>query len=198
MKAILFDMEGVLIEPVDSRWISFNETLEKFGKRRISKREYMGEYYSLNDRANLGKFGLGDDAVKYLRERYMSNTKKIKVVPGARKTLKSLSKKLKLGLITNTPAEFVYKILEFFELKKYFDVIITRYDVKKVKPDPEMVIKACNSLGLDESEVVVVGDAKNDVLAGKSAGCTVVGLNVESDFKIKKLSELLKFVEQSF
>jgi len=70
MKAILFDMEGVLIEPFDSRWISLNETLEKFGKRRISKKEYREKYYDPNDKSNLEKIGLGDEAVKYLRERY--------------------------------------------------------------------------------------------------------------------------------
>lgn len=194
MKAILFDLSGVLIDPFDSWLIALNETLKKFGKRKLSKREYM-KYLGYDERTFLRKFGLGDDAVKYMRERCVSNIKEIKVIPEARKVLESLRKKLKLGLTTNCDVDYVYKVLEYFDLKKYFDVIITDDDVEKGKPDPEMIIKACKLLGLDKRDVIVVGDEKNDILAGKSAGCIVVGLNIEGDFTIKRLSELEKLIE---
>ena len=197
MKAILFDLDGVLIDSFDFLWITFNETLEKFGKRRVSKREYKKKFWGHDLKSNFGKFGLGEDAIKYRKAQYKSHIKEIRVFPEARKILESLSKKIKLGLITNSRSDVVHKILEYFNLKNYFDVIFTGDDVDKEKPDPEMIIKACKSLGLDPSEVIVVGDTRSDVLAGKSAGCTVVGLNVESDFKIKRLPELVKFVEQS-
>ncbi len=197
MKAILFDLDGVLIDSFDFLWITFNETLEKFGKRRVSKREYKEKYWGHDLESNFEKFGLGDDAIKYRRAQYKSHIKEIRVFPEARKILESLSKKIKLGLITNNRSGVVHKILEYSNLKNYFDVIVTGDEVDKGKPDPEMIIKACKSLGLDSSEVIVVGDTRSDVLAGKSAGCTVVGLNVKSDFKIKRLPELVKFVEQS-
>jgi HAD superfamily hydrolase (TIGR01509 family) len=197
MKAILFDLDGVLIDSFDFLWITFNETLEKFGKKSVSKREYKKKYWGRDVRSNFGKFGLGDDAIKYRRAQYISHIKEIRIFPEARKILESLSKKLKLGLVTNSRAAVVHKILEYSNLKNYFDVIVTGDDVDRGKPDPEMIIKACKSLGLDPSEVIVVGDTRSDVLAGKSAGCLVVGLNVKSDFKIKRLPELVKFIEQS-
>ena len=196
MKAILFDLDGVLIDSFDFLCSTFNETLEKFGKRSVSKREYKKKYWGRDVRSNFGKFGLGDDAIKYRRAQYKSHIKEIRVFPEARKILESLSKKIKLGLITNNRSGVVHKILEYSNLN-YFDVIVTGDNVDKGKPDPEMIIKACKSLGLDPSEVIVVGDTRSDVLAGKSAGCTVVGLNVKSDFKIKRLPELVKFIEQS-
>ena len=197
MKAILFDLDGVLIDSFDSWLVAFNETLEKFGKKRVSKGEYRKKYLGHELRHTFGKFGLGDDAVKYCKTKFIHNIKEIRIFPEVKKTLETLSKKFKLGLVTNAWKVFVHKTLEYFGLKNYFDVIITYDDVEKAKPDPESIIKACESLGLDPSDVILVGDEKNDVLAGKSAGCTVVGLNVESDFKIKKLSELTKFIEQS-
>jgi len=197
MKAILFDLDGVLIDSFDFLWNTFNETLEKFGKKSVSKREYKEKYWGRDTRSNFGKFGLGDDAIKYRRAQYKSHIKEIRVFPEARKILESLSKKLKLGLVTNSRAAVVHKILEYSNLKNYFDVIVTGDDVDRGKPDPEMIIKACESLGLDQSEVIVVGDTRSDVLAGKSAGCAVVGLNVKSDFKIRRLQELVKLVEQS-
>lgn len=194
-KTILFDLDCVLIDPFDSWWVAHNETLEKFGKRRISKGEYMKKDLGHDDRYTFGKFGLGDDAVKYCKAQCINHIKEIRIFPEARKILKSLGKKLKLGLVTNTSADYVHKTLKYFNLKNYFDVIVTSDDVEKGKPDPKMIIKACELLGLDQSDVIVVGDERNDVLAGKSAGCTVVGLNVESDFKIKKLPELTKFID---
>ncbi len=195
MKAILFDLDGVLINSFDSWLVAFNETLEKFGKKRISKGEYKKKYLGHELRSTFGKFGLGDDAVEYCKTQFMNNIKEIRIFPEAKKILESLSKKFKLGLVTNSWAGFVHKTLEYFDLKNYFDVIVTGDDVEKGKPDPEIIIKACKLLGLDQSDVIVVGDERNDVLAGKSAGCTVVGLNVESDFKIKKLPELAKFID---
>jgi len=195
MKAILFDLDGVLIDSFDSWLAAFNETLEKFGKKRVSKGEYEKKYLGHELRSTFGKFGLGDDAIKYCKAQFINNIKKIRIFPEAKKILESLSKKFKLGLVTNAWADFVHKTLEYFDLKNYFVVIVTGDDVDKGKPDPESIIKACKLLGLDQSDVIVVGDERNDVLAGKSAGCTVVGLNVESDFKIKKLPELTKFID---
>ena len=195
MKAILFDLDGVLIDSFDSWYLAFNKTLEKFGKRKVSPREFREKCWGPDLRYNMGKFGLGDDAIEYCQAQHINHIKEIKIFPETREILDLLKEKVKLGLVTNTPANDVYKTLEFFDLKNYFDVIVTGDDVKKGKPDPEIVIKACESLGLDPIDVMLVGDTRSDVLAGKSAGCTTVGLDVESDFKIKKLSELAKFME---
>ena len=197
MKAILFDMNGVLTDSFNPWWAAFNETLERFGKKKISKREYREKYWGPDEKSILEKFGLGDDALDYLKSRYLSHIKEVRIFPETKKILKSLNKKFKLALVSNTTSELVHKTLEYFDLKKYFDVIVTVDDVKKGKPGPEMIIKACESLDVDRRDVIIVGDTMNDVLAGKSAGCVVVGLNTESDFKIKRLSDLTKFVEQT-
>jgi len=196
MKAILFDLDGNLVDSFDCWLSAFNDTMEKFGKRKVGEREYREKYQGRGVRSIFEKLGLGDDAIKYCTSRLMNNLDKIEVFPETKKILESLSKKFKLGIVTNAMSDFVHKTLEYFDLKKYFDVIVTVDDVKERKPDPEMVIKACKLLGLDPSDVIVVGDEKNDVLAGKSAGCVVVGLNREGDYKIKSLLELEKLVER--
>jgi len=197
MKAVLFDLHGVLIDSFDPYLIAFNKTMEKCGRKKVSKREFMEKYIGSDDKAIIKKFGFDDDATKYMRAVYLESVKDTVIFPGVRKILESLSKKVKLGVVTNTWGKYVHKTLEYFDLKKYFDVIVTIDDVENGKPHPEMIIKACKSLGLDPSEVVAVGDEKNDILAAKSAGCFVIGLNIDADYKIKKLSELVKFVDQS-
>jgi beta-phosphoglucomutase len=56
------------------------------------------------------------------------------------------------------------------------------------------VFKACNTLGVEPESTVLVGDTDSDVKAGKSAGCTVVGINVKADYTIKRLSELTEIL----
>ena len=65
----------------------------------------------------------------------------------------------------------------------------------KAKPDPEIVIKACTVLDVEPDNTVLVGDTDSDVKAGKAAGCIVVGINVDADYTIKNLSELIKLIQ---
>jgi len=138
MRAILFDLSGVLIDPFDSWLIIFNETLEKFGKRKLSKGEYM-KYLGIGERTTLRKLGFPDDvlddAFNDLKERHESHIEEIKIFPETRKILRSLSKKFKLGLVTNNSTEYVKKTLEYFDLEKYFDVIVTLDGDHSYPPD---------------------------------------------------------------
>jgi phosphoglycolate phosphatase len=96
----------------------------------------------------------------------------------------------KKAVITNTPTDCARQILEKFHIQQYFEAIVTSDDVVKSKPDPEIVFKACERLGVDVKTVLLIGDTESDVKAGREAGCTVVGLNIPADITIQKLSEL--------
>ncbi|MBC7110413.1 MAG: HAD-IA family hydrolase, partial [Archaeoglobi archaeon] len=80
--------------------------------------------------------------------------------------------------------------------EKFFDVIVTGDEVKAGKPHPEIILRACELLGVSPKEVVLVGDTQSDVIAGKSAGCrAVIGVGTEADFKISSLKELLEILK---
>ena len=57
-----------------------------------------------------------------------------------------------------------------------FDVVVSAEDVVRKKPDPEMFLAAAARLGLDPARCLVVEDARNGVLAGRAAGCEVLGI----------------------
>jgi len=194
VRAILFDMDGVLVDSFDSWWVAYNKTLERFRKGRTSREEFRKKYWGEDLKSNLKKFGLGSEAVEYCKAQYANSIGEIELFPEARKVLELLKRKFKLGLVTNTPEATVRKILKNLDIGGYFDVVITGDDVERGKPDPEMLIKACKLLNLDPGEVAIVGDTKMDVLAGRSAGCKVVGLHVDGDFKIGNLWELVDLV----
>ena len=98
---------------------------------------------------------------------------------------------LKVGLVTNTPRENVNKILKHFQLSNHFDVILTGNDVKRGKPDAD-VVKACERLNVKPGHAILVGDTKTDYQAGKAAGCSVICVGAKSagDVHIEKLDEL--------
>jgi HAD superfamily hydrolase (TIGR01549 family) len=84
-------------------------------------------------------------------------------------TLKKLkNRKVKIGLVTNTSASVVELVFRRFDLTGFFDIVITRESVRRMKPDSEGVLLALERLG--ESRFFMVGDLMFDVIAAKSAG----------------------------
>jgi len=126
---------------------------------------------------------------------------------GAEKCLLALRDKgVLLGIITRNSLLSVIRALEKFETVSLHDfaAVITRDD-SLPKPHPQGVHKACERMGLAVSELMVVGDFRFDVIAGKAAGaCTVLLTNgrpsrvvrgdPEPDYTVEALEEVLKLV----
>ena len=193
-KAILFDMDGVLIESLDSWWFSFNDALKAFNQKEISRDEFIEKYWGHDTRYNLENMGMDYEILKFCNMAYKNHIDSIKIYPDTKSTLEYLSA-YKKGIITNTPLDCAKQVLEKHNLEKYFDVIVTVDEVKRGKPSPEIVFKACEYLNLEPRDVFLVGDTESDVLAGKAAGCIVIGKNIEADYTINKLFDLIKLVK---
>ena len=119
----------------------------------------------------------------------------VKLFPESGETLENLRKNgIKLGLLSNSTRFIVMTVLNHFKLRKYFEVVMTMNDVKRRKPDPEMVLKACKKLNINPKNAVIVGDTKNDMIAGNRAGCVTVGYRIKGNYRINDLKEIIKFV----
>lgn len=126
---------------------------------------------------------------------------------GAEKCLLVLRDKgLLLGIITRNSLPSVMRALEKFETIRLHDfaAVMTRDD-SLPKPHPDGVHKACEGMGLAISELMVVGDFRFDVIAGKAAGaCTVLLTNGRTppmvpgdpkpDYTVACLEEILRLV----
>lgn len=86
------------------------------------------------------------------------------------KTLREMG--ARIGLVTNTSKKPVKTIFQKHHLESYFDVIVTREDVEKLKPDPEGILLAVKKLGVTRS--FMVGDLAVDVLAAKSVNIPAI------------------------
>jgi len=193
-KAILFDMDGVLIESLDSWWLSFNDALKEFNQKEISRDEFIEKYWGHDLQYNLEKMGIDYKILKFCNMAYKNHTDNINIFPDTKSTLEYLSA-YKKGIITNTPADCAKQVIDKHNLERYFDVIVTVDEVKRGKPSPELIYRACKYLNVEPRDVFLVGDTESDVLAGKAAGCIVIGKNIKADHTINKLFDLTKLVE---
>ncbi|MHC1611015.1 MAG: HAD family hydrolase [Candidatus Methanospirareceae archaeon] len=198
IEAILFDLDGVLINSFESWYQAFTKTLRAYGKEEISREEFEEKYWGPDLRDNLAALNLGEDAARRCIREQLNLVELIELFPDAEEVLHRIKDeyKLKVGLVTNTPRENVEKILKHFRLSNHFDVILTGDDVRRGKPDAEIVVKACELLNVKPEHAILVGDTETDYQAGKSAGCSVIGVGARSagDAQIEKLYELYSII----
>jgi len=188
-RAILFDMDGVLVDSLDSWWHALNAAIQAFHHTTITREEFIETYWGHDLRENLRRLHLNPEVASFCNAIYGDHIGVIKIYPDTKSTLETLRSYPK-AIITNTPEGCAIQILDKFDIKQYFSVVITSDDVKRAKPNPEIVFKACDELGVSPKSVVLVGDTESDVKAGRAAGCTVVGMNIPADITIHSLSEL--------
>lgn len=198
--AVLFDLDGVLINSFESWYRAFTAMLSAYGKEEISREVFRSKYWGRDLWHNLAPLNLGEDAIRYCESEQQNLIEFIRLFSDVKDVLHCIKGKykLKVGLVTNTPRENVNKIFEHFRLWGGFDVILTRNDVKKGKPDAEMVIKACEQLNVKPEYAVLVGDTTADSQAGEAAGCLVVGIGLESagGVRIETLYELFTVLDR--
>ncbi len=182
IKAIIFDFDGLILDTEVIWYEAYKETLAEYG-------------FDLP----LGEFAkcIGtEDTVfyQYLREKMGSNLNRDEIeqkaankhtemmkAPVAREGVKSYLDEarklnLKIGLASSSSRQWVERFLKELGLLEYFDVLKTKEDVAKVKPDPALYVEAVRALDLHPNEAIAFEDSLNGLLAAKAAGlnCTIV------------------------
>ncbi len=192
-KAILFDLDGVLVDSFDAWLAALNDALKIFNHHGITKDEFIDKYWGHDLFDNLEKMNLTYEVGETCNNFYKNHIEKIKIYPDTKNILVKLNMYRK-GVITNTPKDSATQVLKQFDIYRYFELVLTSDDVKISKPNPEIVIKSCKLLNLKPTEVILIGDTRSDVKAGKAAGCKVIGVNVDADYSIKNISELTNLI----
>ena len=129
------------------------------------------------------------------------------LLPKTKETLNALkSQGIKIGIVTRNCRQVVEFVLERTQLP--YDILLTRDDVEKIKPDPEHLLTALRLLGSEPRRSLMVGDHTTDIIAGKGADMKTVWLkrpnaNLSSDdtspdFVLFEISKLLEIVRNPF
>ncbi len=199
LRAILFDMDGVLFDSRGAASARFREVLDEFGFEFPEEREGVVHRGGTDPQIINGLIPDLDEAtVLGMAKRAAELTsplKHLKINPGVKEALAKLSKTHKLAIVSNDNRLNVERKLRKFDLFGYFQAIITADDGMKAKPEAEPIIKALERLGAKKEEAIYIGDNDVDRLAGEAAGVrTVVRDNLHEDknFFRKELFELIK------
>jgi beta-phosphoglucomutase len=183
IKAIVFDMDGVLIEAKDWHYEALNKALRLFGYE-ISRVDHLATYDGLPTSRKLQMLsierGLPIELHKFINEMKQQYTMEI-VQTQCKPTFiheyalsKLKSEGYKLGVASNSIRSTIDVMMKKSCLHGYFDVMLSADDVTNAKPNPEIYETAIQRLGLDPSEVLIVEDNENGIKAARSSGAHVL------------------------
>lgn len=197
IKAILFDLDGVLVDSFPAWFCLFNDALEHFGFNRISKQIFQ-RHWGQSTEEDVRIFMPGK-TVSEVRDYFLTNfsnyLSSLKINPLAQKILSFIEQQnLKLACVTNSHRDIAQQILTRHHLDTFFQIIITADDVKKPKPAPDMLLAVCRSLKIRPEQAVFIGDTLSDKRASIAAGCIFIGYKLSADLTIDNLNALCELL----
>lgn len=203
IKACLFDLDGTLLDTLESIRYYLNRVLEKYGYQPVTTAE--AKIFVGNGAKNLVRRALQKGNFDFFSERGKLLFDKIHKeyvedydaspfyltapYPGISELLKALySRGIKLAVISNKPDMTVKQLIEM-NFENLFEVVYGAREGVPLKPDPAAPIEICKLLGVSPSEVAYVGDTGTDMLTGRAFAAR---LNIGVSWGFRDAEELFE------
>jgi phosphoglycolate phosphatase len=188
VRAVLFDLDGTLLDTAADIARALNRSLSEFGWATLPvsdvSRMIGRGAPALIERAaaKLGK-SLTPDDHKHLLDEFFEhygaleelNESDAQPYPGAADTLKTLHESgIAVAVVTNKQHRFASALLHRLNLMPFVGVLVGGDTCERRKPDPQPLLHACQTLAVSPSETLMVGDSVNDVMAARGAHIPVI------------------------
>lgn len=186
-KGLIFDLDGVLVETEYFQWQGWVLPLRKFGVE-LSKAEYLkyaGKTAALIEAELIEKYRLDlkPGELSKAKEKLLIEwfkAKDLPLMPFAREAVEFFQGLgLKLAICSGGPRDEIHLKLEKKDLAKYFPVVVSRDDVAKGKPHPDMYSLAAKRIGLPPEDCFSFEDTMYGLQAAKGAGLTCYAIPQE-------------------
>jgi beta-phosphoglucomutase family hydrolase len=202
-RAVLWDMDGTLIESAEYHWLSWRETMAE-ENYELSKERFNEMFGQRNDtilRSYLGS-NITDSEIARIAEakeslyRKLVKERGIELLPGVHVWLSKLKTDgWKQAIASSAPLLNVEAILNALNIEAYFDAIVSAEDVERGKPDPQVFLAAASKLNVPSSRCVVIEDAPAGIEGARRAGMKSIGVltshpSLQADCVIDRLDNL--------
>lgn len=204
-KAVLFDLDGVIVDTAKHHYRAWNELANELGfdftEADNERLKGVSRVESLNILLEIGGINKTEEEKEELatrkNQRYVeaiSTMDDSEILPGVTAFLEEL-KKENIPFALGSASKNAPTILKHIQLLEAFDAIVDGNSISKAKPDPEVFLQGAEKLGVNPEDCVVFEDAQSGIEAGKAAGMYVVAVGSQDVLKgaddyIKQMTEM--------
>lgn len=206
IKAVIFDMDGVLIDAKDWHYDALNKALEIFGLT-ISRHDHLTTFDGLSTGEKLRMLSkvhvLPESLHGFINEMKQQYTMDIthqlcKPMFHHQYGLSKLKENgYQIAVASNSIRNTVKVMMEKSSLMQYLDFYLSNQDVSKGKPDPEIYNLAISKLGLTPQECVIVEDNEHGLRAARASGAHVLKVETIHDVNFDNINRFIQEVESN-
>jgi phosphoglycolate phosphatase len=210
--AVLFDLDGTLVDSLHDLTDAVNQMLAGFGRPALNPsevRQLVGKGARNLVQQALATYS-AEDIESGLAAFTAFNTLHIadnsRLYPGALNLLQQLAAGgIRMAVISNKNEALSRLILKTLKVDKYFDVIAGGDTFAEMKPSPLPLVRVIDEFNCSPANVIMVGDSINDILAGKRAGIITIGCRwgygnseelSEAEFSANSCSDIINIIRQ--
>ncbi len=204
LRAVLWDLDGTLVDSGEQHFQAWSLTAEKLG-HPMNRQRFTESFGKRNDTIIRGLLGESVSEAKILRigdekeelYRQLVREQGLELLPGAAEWLPRLKRAgWRQAVATSAPRANPEAVLPVVGLSAFFDAVLGAEDVSAGKPDPAIFLTAARRVGVHPERAVVVEDAPAGLLAGRRGGMRTIGVRsahfgvLEADVVVESLADL--------
>ncbi len=201
IKAVLFDLDGVLVNMPDGHYEALNKALALFGTS-IGRDEHMSYFNGLPTKKKLerleedGRLPRGlREFINTVKQKHTKEIIPVHCTPDYSKII--LLEHLKnngllVACCSNSMKETLHLMLTSAQLFNYFDLIIGNDEITRAKPDPEIYITAMKRLNVKPEETIIIEDSPHGIQAAEMSGAIVVKVRNTDDVNLSLFTNILR------
>jgi HAD superfamily hydrolase (TIGR01509 family) len=206
IKAIVFDMDGVLIDAKEWHYEALNRALGLFGLE-ISRADHLTTFDGLPTRRKLEILSTTENLprelhgfLNTLKQTYTMEMVNTRCKPSfihqyALSSLKAQG--YKLAVASNSIRATVEAMMQRAHLAKYLDVMLSNEDVERAKPAPDIYLRAMADLGVAPEETLVVEDNEHGMQAARASGAHVLVVRDVTDVTLANIEKRIASVKEA-
>ena len=177
VKAVLFDLDGVLIDSERLMRYAFEESHRRVVGEGTPPVERFLSYCGDSFLRIMDRLSLPRALHPHFLELSVRHVDMVRPVPGIPEALDEIAElPLRKAIVTGKDAERTAQILDRLALARHFEAVVCSDMVERPKPNPESVFRALDELGASLEDAVLVGDSVADIVAARRAGVAAVGV----------------------